>query len=204
MAPACEWLLMETYETYIQKCCANAHWHCLCACCGSDFCWGGAPPVRSTTAAMQQYIVKTVVLTLCSSASKAIYITAVFYGQPTAQAPCGCTRTHRALTMTLIIFSQVSLITEDDYFFSTLTSSVTLNLFSKATNFCLKLGCCNRKNIYIYIYIFVHSNQRKKESPGKEITVMIKFAWQLGSGLSLLPVTLPLDYSFIAALHKDH
>lgn len=153
MDPACEWLLMETYETYIQKCCANARWHCLCACDGSDFCRGGAPPVRSTIAAKHQYTVKTVVLTLCSSASEAIYITAMFYGQPMAQAPCAGIGTHCVVTMTLIIFSQVSLKTEGDYIlFFTLTSSVTLNLFSKATNFCLKLGCCNReKNIYIYI-----------------------------------------------------
>lgn len=26
-----------------------------------------------------------------------------------------------------------------------LTSSVTLNLFNRATNFCLKLGCCKRR-----------------------------------------------------------
>ena len=36
-------------------------------------------------------------------------------------------------------------ITTKQLFFSQLTSSVTLNLLSKATNFCLKLGCCNRK-----------------------------------------------------------
>lgn len=75
------------------------------------------PPVKSTMAAMQQYIAKTVVLTLCSSASKAIYITALFYGQPTAQVPCRCTTTHRTVTMTLIVFSRVSLRTEGDYFF---------------------------------------------------------------------------------------
>lgn len=66
--------------------------------------------------------------------------------------------------------------------FVALTSSVTLNLFSKATNFCLKLGCCNRKDKDTQVHFITHSSEEKKKAVKKGVeawggrTVAIKFA----------------------------
>lgn len=91
------------------------------------------------------------------SASKAFYITAVFHGQLHGSAPKlpvlvlpltftiflpGCRSERRPMITTLLIFFA-------------LTSSVTLNLFSKATNFCLKLGCWNRKETQVHLFYTV-------------------------------------------------
>lgn len=140
-------------------------------------------------------------------ASKAFYITAVFPGQLHGSAP-KLPVLVLALTFTIFLSGRRSeprtMITILLIFF-TLTSSVTLNLFSKATNFCLKLGCWNRKDTQVNF--FLHTQVRKGKGWGcgdGEGTVAIKFVWQLGSSLSRLAATLPLDYSFIAALHKDH
>lgn len=96
------------------------------------------------------------------SASKVFYVTAALHGQPragTAKLP------GLALPLTFSIFSRWRrserrpIITILLVFFA-LTSSVTLNLFSKATNFCLKLGCCNRKDTHVH---FFNTQVRKKE-----------------------------------------
>lgn len=91
-------------------------------------------------------------------ASKAFYITAALHGQP------------RASEAILLIFLA-------------LTSSVTLNLFSKATNFCLKLGCCNRRDTQGH-FLDTEVRKKKRKKEGREDvkgvagggTVAIKFA----------------------------
>lgn len=55
-----------------------------------------------------------------------------------------------------------------------------------------------------FLHTQVRNRRRWEKVRGGGGTVVIKFAWQLGSSLSRLAATLPLDYSFIAALHKDH
>lgn len=117
MDPAFKSLLMDMLETYVREQWGNAGWQ-------HRDVWTSvvaviSPLVRRTLAVMWQYIVKTLNTEMIFLCPQGNLITDTSHGWLMAETPCGCTIIHHIVTLTLTIFSWVSIKTKGNYSFHT-------------------------------------------------------------------------------------